>query len=174
MTRTRLPVVLATVLMTIAVGNAEAGPVQFQTSGSFIVGGTPIDTNGDGVTADLFITSGTSSQVGPFTNQTVAEWSFGAPTTCPSGTVLQGTLVPAGSGFVSRSNNGDLLFGTLVSGTNCFDGTTAHITASANYTGGTGRFTGATGSFTITATATLVAPGGFGSVVAEGNGTLNK
>src|SRR5207248_940397 len=105
--------VVASVLMAmVAVGSAEAGPIRSQASGSFVAQGTPIDTNNDGTSADLFIVSGSSSQLGSFTNQTVAEWEFGAPTTtCPAGTVLQGTLVPAGSAFVTRVANGDLLFG---------------------------------------------------------------
>src|SRR5204862_6811373 len=102
--------VVASVLMAmVAVGSAEAGPIRSQASGSFVSQGTPIDTNNDGRTADLFIVSGSSSQLGSVTNQTVAEWIFAAPTTCPAGTVVEGTLVPAGSNFVTRAANGDLL-----------------------------------------------------------------
>src|SRR5207248_373355 len=151
--------VVASVLMAmVAVGSAEAGPIRSQASGSFVAQGTPIDTNNDGTTADLFIVSGSSSQLGSFTNQTVAEWIFGAPTTCPAGTVRQGTLVPAGSAFVTRVANGDLLFGAFTSGTNCISATgIASISAAGNFTGGTGRFDDAAGSFTVAATATILA-----------------
>ena len=173
--------VVASVLMAmVAVGSAEAGPIRSQASGSFVAQGTPIDTNNDGTSADLFIVSGSSSQLGSFTNQTVAEWVFGAPTTtCPAGTVLQGTLVPAGSAFVTRVANGDLLFGAFTSGTNCISATgIASISAAGNFTGGTGRFDDAAGSFTVAATATILAAdasgNAFGGVVATTEGTLNK
>jgi len=61
MTISKLSVVLAIVLMTIAVGRVEAGPIQLRASGSFLTQGTPIDPNGDGRRADLLIVSGTSS-----------------------------------------------------------------------------------------------------------------
>ena len=50
--------VVASVLMAmVAVGSAEAGPIRSQASGSFVAQGTPIDTNNDGTSADLFIVS---------------------------------------------------------------------------------------------------------------------
>jgi hypothetical protein len=178
MTRTGLPVVLATVLMTmVAVGSAEAGPFSFRASGSFLGGGTTIDTNNDGTTADLFIVSGQSSQLGSVTNQTVVEWVFD-PSACPRGAAFPRRAVATGSAVVTRAGNGDLLFGVITSGTNCFNGATAEITAAGNITGGTGRFEGATGTFTVEATATpLVADSRlhtFGSVVATAEGTINK
>ncbi|HEV8358622.1 MAG TPA: hypothetical protein VGX21_05705 [Methylomirabilota bacterium] len=180
MSRTGLALILAIGLVaTVVVGDVEAGPIQFRGSGSFLTQGTSIDTNGDGVTADLFIVSGSSSQLGALTNQTVAEWAFGPPSTCPPGTVLEGTLVPAGSALVTRAVNGDLLFGAPTSGTNCISATgVASISAAGVYTGGTGRFANATGDFTIAATATTLAadPAGhaFGGVVATSEGTLDK
>jgi hypothetical protein len=174
--------IVASVLMAmVAVGSAEAGPIRSQASGSFVAQGTPIDTNDDGRTADLFIVSGSSSQLGSLTNQTVAEWTLGPPTTaCPAGTVAQGTLVPAGSAFVTRAVNGDLLFGKFTSGTECINSVTGitSISAAGNFKGGTGRFEDATGSFTVTATATTLAfdlfGNAFGGVVATTEGTLNK
>lgn len=179
MTISKLSVVLAIVLMTIAVGRVEAGPIQLRASGSFLTQGTPIDTNGDGRRADLFIVSGTSSQIGALTNQTVVEWVFAGPSTCPIGTVAEGTLVPAGSAFVTRAANGDLLFGAITSGTNCISATgIASISAAGIFTGGTGRFSEATGTFTVTATATPLAfdaaGHAFGGVVATSEGTLNR
>lgn len=166
MTRTGLPVVVVLVLMAmVAVGSAKAQPSQFQGSGSFVAGGTSIDTNGDGITADLFIVSGASTLLGLVTIQAVVEWTFDdEPTICPLGTVLEGTLVPAGSALVTRAGEnrgpivtGDLLFGAFTSGISCIsENGVASISATGTFTGGTGRlFANATGDFTLTPPATV-------------------
>lgn len=160
MTRTGLPVVIAFVLMAmLAVGSVEAQPQssEFRASGSFVAGGTAIDTNEDGITADLFIISGSSTLLGALTNQAVVEWTFDDDRiACPLGTVLEGTLVPAGSTVVTRAAafDGDLLFGTFTSGANCISETGgASISAAGKFTGGTGVFAHATGDFALTASA---------------------
>lgn len=177
--RTGLPVVLAFLLMAMVAGSrAEAQlpiPSQFQASGSFVAGGTRIDTNDDDIPADLFIISGSSTLLGPLTNQAVVEWTFDKPEAClvlfPGlATVIEGTLVPAGSTVVNRVGSdqpffglksGDLLFGAFTSGTKCISETgVASIDADGIFIGGTGLLlANATGKFKLTATVTPLVSG---------------
>ena len=165
----------------VALGSAEAQPFRSKDSGSYVSEGTRINTNADGRTADLVLTSGKGSHLGETTTQTVVEWPivFG-PDTCPNGNGgFKGSLVSGG--FVTRAANGDLLFGTFSSGTNCFDVTTntASFSLSGVFTGGTGKFAGASypgGSITVNGTAIPVLSDStghqFGSVVSRTEGTL--
>ena len=178
----RLAVGLGMVLiMAVAVGSAEAKPFHSEESGSYVSEGTQIDTDGKDRTADLVLTSGKGSHLGETTTQTVVEWPivFG-PDTCPNGNGgFKGSLVSGG--FVTRAANGDLLFGTFSSGTNCFDFITnsAGFSLSGVFTGGTGKFAGASypgGSITVNGTAIPVLSDStghqFGSVVSRTEGTL--
>jgi len=164
------------IVLFVSVGVAKAQSYRTDSSGSYVSQGTPIDTNGDGQTADLYITSGNGSVFGQITSQTVAEWSFGSPTTCPAGTVVEGTLVSGAN--VSRTMDGDLLYDVVTSGTLCFDGTVSTITAVGDIVGGTGKLSGATGTLFISAIATPLSadPAGhqFGSVTATATGEINK
>ena len=124
MRRTRSGVAIIMLLscaMSAAVAQAQAPPsperptilipFRSQDSGSFVTGGTPIDTNGDGRTAELVLTSGTSDPLGAITTQSVIEWAiiFG-DVICPQGNLgVAGTLVIGG--FVTRAESGDLLRG---------------------------------------------------------------
>jgi hypothetical protein len=163
------------IVLFVSVGVAKAQPYHTENSGTYVSQGTPIDINGDGLTADLYITSGKGSVFGPITNQTVAEWTFGAPTTCPAGTIVQGTLLSGTN--VSRTMDGDLIYSVVDSGTLCFDGAVSKITATGNIAGGTGSFSGATGSLSFSATATplYTDPVGhqFGSVTATTTGEIH-
>jgi hypothetical protein len=184
MNKNSLAVGLGMVLvMAVALGSAEAKHFDLdfysEVSGSYVSEGTRIDTDKDGRTADLDLTSGKSNHLGEITTQDVAEWpSAFSYERCPNGQMgYKGSLV---SGFfVIRSENGDLLFGKFTAGTNCFDFITnsASISLEGGFTGGTGRFAGASGgSLTISATATPLMTDEyghqFGSVVARTHGTL--
>lgn len=184
MNKNSLAVGLGMVLvMGVALGSAEAKHFNLdfhsEVSGSYVSEGTRIDTDKDGRTADLDLTSGKSSHLGEITTQDVAEWSSEfSYERCPNGEMgYKGSLV---SGFfVIRSENGDLLFGTFTAGTNCFDFHTnsASISLSGVFTGGTGRFAGASGGrLTVSGTAVpLITDSGghqFGSVVARIQGIL--
>ena len=170
-------------LMAVALGSAEAKeakPFHSEDSGSYVSGGTPIDTGGDGRTADLVLTSGKGSHLGETTTQSVVEWGpFDYnPSGCLDGKPFHAQL--AGGGFVIRAANGDLLFGTFSTGTNCadFPTTSGIFSLTGTFTGGTGKFAGASGgSLTVTGTAVpVVGPDSlghqFGSVVSRTEGIL--
>lgn len=171
-------------LMAVALGSAEAKeakPFHSEDSGSYVSGGTPIDTGGDGRTADLVLTSGKGSHLGETTTQSAVEWGDFIPAPpggCPAGKPYLAHLVTGG--FVIRRENGDLLWGTLSSGTNCadFPTTSGIFSLTGTFTGGTGKFAGASGgSLTVTGTAVpVVGPDSlghqFGSVVSRTEGIL--
>jgi hypothetical protein len=141
--------------------------------------GTPIDTNGDGITANLVLLSGTSNVLGDFTTQTVVEFSTSLPATCPNGNAgFAASLVSGGN--VTRTEKGDLLFATFTSGTSCFDPITqsSSQSMSGSYTGGTGKFAGKDGgTIVINAISRGLVSGvppeiEFGGVVSHTEGTL--
>lgn len=164
------------IVLFVSVGFAKAEPYHTENSGTYVSQGTPIDTNGDGQTADLYITSGQGSVFGQITSQTVAEWSLSTTVTnCPVGTPVEGTLKSGAN--VSRTMGGDLIYSVVDSGTLCFDGVVSKITAEGVITGGTGRFSTATGSVSFSGVATPLSGDGahqFGSVTATTTGEIHR
>ncbi len=156
-------------------------PFRSQDSGSFLAGGAPIDTNGDGRTADLVLTSGMSEPLGATTTQSVLEWAivFG-DVICPQGDLGNAGRLVVGA-FVTRAESGDLLRGRFHSGLMCFDSAsnTTSFELVGTILGGTGQFTDARGTVHVKgSTAPVLSVGAdpanqqFGSVVLQTEGTI--
>lgn len=133
------------------------GEIRANFSGSSVTRGTPIDTNGDGVTASLGLFAW-KSNLGMGTTQAVTETSASPSpvnTICPSGN-LEFPMVMGR--YVARlESSGDLIFARYT-GTICVDPATGIASASheGDIIGGTGRFEGATGSTELNATLTTL------------------
>jgi hypothetical protein len=160
-------------------GKAQESQIQFSESysGSFV--STSIDTNNDGVPANLGTFEGTS-MIGTVTTQvtiqSLNEFQSSESVTCPNGNV--GFTLVQGH-FVKRIANGDLLLGTWESGTSCFDPTTStsKTTQKGKFIGGTGQFANATGPVEIDYTSTFLANTkkdgfAFGGTTGTGTGTI--
>jgi hypothetical protein len=144
--------------------------------GSFVSQGTPIDTDGDGRTADLVITHGKGEWFAQTSAQSVIEWgSFGQKDSCNPGEV--GSTLVSGSSVI-RTVKG-LLFVTFDEGTNCFDADRkkAAVVLEGEVAGGTGSYEGAAGTINITGTVYPVLFTGsdakFGGVDLRGEVTWN-
>ena len=167
-------------ILAVVFETAEAKSFKSEESGSYVTQGTPIDTDGDGRTANLVLLSGKDHVLGDITTQTVVEWSRFLPATCPNGNAgFVASLVSGG--FVTRTAKGDLLFGTfLTGGTNCFDPITnsSSQSMSGSFTGGTGKFAGRVGgTLVINSTSRGLVSGvppeiEFGSVVSHTEGNM--
>ncbi|MEK6322513.1 MAG: hypothetical protein AABN33_12615 [Acidobacteriota bacterium] len=161
-------------MITLGIGKADSGkiPLKWSFSGSFV--NTQSDTNVDGQKG--FLTSGGfKGTLDPGTFQTVGEFVFSGPGTCPNGNPgFNSTLLPGTGHGVRRVNStGDLIF-TEISETICFDPATLirFFSGTENITGGTGRFAGATGSITFSGTAKTLFEDAAGNFFGEFSGTL--
>jgi hypothetical protein len=162
-------------VIVLGIGKADAGklPLKASVSGSFV--NTQSDTNGDGQKGAVN-TGGTKGTLGPGTFQSVGEFVFSGPGTCPNGnpgfilTLLPGT----GHGVGRQDSTGDLIFTEVASQTLCFDPTTTiqFYSGVENITGGTGRFAEATGSDTFSGTARTLFEDAAGNFFGEFSGTL--
>jgi hypothetical protein len=132
-------------------GGAEEKVFQSRDYGSSLPGETQVDTNGDGRTADLMLVSGTSSELGYTTTQSVLEWSSDPSwTTCPNGNPgLQGQLVSGNAAI--HAARGDVLLIRFDRGLFCLDSATnaANINLTGTVVGGIGRFANAKGTVEI-------------------------
>ena len=162
-------------VIALGIGKAEAGklPLKASFSGSFV--NTQSDTNGDGQKGGLN-SGGTKGTLGPGTFQSVGEFVFSGPGTCPNGNPgFIFTLLPGmGHGVGRQDSTGDLTFTELTSETICFDPITTiqFFSGAENITGGTGRFAGATGSDTFSGTARTLFEDAAGNFFGEFSGTL--
>ncbi len=156
-------------------------PFRSQDSGSFLAGGAPIDTNGDGRTADLVLTSGQSDPLGATTTHSVLEWAlvFG-DVICAEGDLGNAGRLVVGA-FVTRAQRGDLLRGRFDAGLMCFDSAsnTTSFELVGTIVGGTGQFTDARGTVHVKGSTAPVLPVSpdpanqqFGSVVLQTEGTI--
>src|SRR5712692_2213298 len=111
--------------LVVASGKAEAGklPVKGSFSGTFV--NTQSDTNGDGQKGG-YNSGGAKLTLGSETFQSVDEFVFSGPGTCPNGNAGSiFTLLPGTGHGVGRFNStGDLLFTEVPSETICFDPST--------------------------------------------------
>lgn len=142
--------VLAVTILSLAalllVPTAQAGGFSQSVSGGFT--DTAIDTNGDGMAANVF-TGGTQGTGGTAAYDGVVEIQFAPPSgLCPGGEI-EGVIVAYS--IVRRYNNGSLMYSSLDSGHACFNpGTgTATIHVEASIDGGTGMFSNASGAYAL-------------------------
>ena len=156
-------------LFTVVLAPASsAGRFNQEVSGSFT--DTAIDTNGDGMAANIF-TGGTKGTGGSGSYDGVVEIMFAETNLCDAGEI-EGVVVAYS--IVRRYGNGDLLFSRLVSGNVCFNpgNGTASIDVDAVITGGTGKFSGATGSYSAHYAVSALLPdndGGLAHAAFSGN-----
>jgi len=140
-----------------AIGRTEDELFQSRDYGSYMPEETLIDTDEDGKTADLALTSGASSQLGQTTTQSVLEWSSDfVQGTCPNGNPgFQGRFV-SGSAVIHTAK-GDRLLIHFDRGTTCIGSTTnaASISLEGTIIGGTGRFIDAKGTVQVNGIAIL-------------------
>jgi len=140
---------IALVLMLAgAVSRAEAKSRHFVSHyGGSAVDGV-IDTNGDGMTANVF-TGIWNTNLGRFLNQGEGESlpQLKTNVSCPAGTAEVPLL--QGHDVLTQQSTGEQLFLTHTSGATCFDFTTLTFTyhSQGTFSGGTGRFVHAAGPF---------------------------
>ena len=138
--------------------NAQDNEIEFTEtySGSFMTAPVVTDTNEDGKPANVGQFMGTST-FGSLSIQSLNEYEPALENSnCDEGEI-EFTLVRGN--FVKRFSNGELIFGSWVTGVSCFDPitNTAATTQAGSFTGGTGQFVNATGPIQIDFTSTFLA-----------------
>jgi hypothetical protein len=145
-------------LLAGAVGKAEAKNPNFISHFANTGVSGAIDTNGDGITANVF-TGIFNTTLGRFLSQAESEALPPLKTnvTCPAGTleipILQAHTV------LTHERTTEQLFLTATSGTACLDLTTLTtltFQGQGTFDGGTGRFVNATGTWETNATGTIL------------------
>lgn len=158
--------------------NAQDNEIAFTEaySGSFETGPAATDTNDDGRPANVGQFMGTST-FGTVSIQSINEFEpVLENANCNLGedefSLVQGN-------FVKRFSNGELIFGTWLSGFSCFDPVTntSTSTQTGTFFGGTGQFVNATGPVEIDYSSTFLASPGvdgytFGGTTGTGFGTI--
>lgn len=157
---TLLIAIVALFGLVLAPSAVQAGKFQQNVSGGFT--DTAIDTNGDGMAANI-MTGATSGTGGTASYNGVLEIKFAATGLCPAGEI-EGVVVAYS--IVRRYGDGDLLFSRLVDGTTCFNPAMgkATIDINAEVFGGTGKYASASGTYSAHYDVAALLPDGQGGL----------